>query len=88
MVKFCSLLDKVIFHSQLSSCIVHVCTSIGKFFKSMGQDKVKVSLKLEGKKKKLLEIYRFYPKPYISSLKDQDQNLTSQKLESLYPPSF
>lgn len=29
---------------QLSSCIVQVWTSIGKFFKSMGQDKVKVSL--------------------------------------------
>lgn len=34
---------------QLSSCIVHVWTSIGKFFKSMGQDKVKVSLSRENK---------------------------------------
>ena len=34
---------------QLSSCIVQVWTSIGKFFKSMGQDKVKVSLCKEKK---------------------------------------
>lgn len=32
-------------NSQLSSCIVHVWLSIGKFFRSIGQDRVSVSLK-------------------------------------------
>lgn len=31
-------------NSQLSSCIVHVWLSIGKFFRSMGQESVSVSL--------------------------------------------
>lgn len=31
-------------HSQLSSCIVHVWMSMGKFLRSMGQDRISVSL--------------------------------------------
>lgn len=31
-------------NSQLSSCIVHVWLSMGKFFRSMGQERVSVSL--------------------------------------------
>lgn len=30
---------------QLSSCIIHVCTSIGKFLRSIGQESVNVNLK-------------------------------------------
>lgn len=30
--------------SQLSSCMIHVWTSMGKFFKSMGQARVRVIL--------------------------------------------
>lgn len=30
---------------QLSSCIIHVCTSIGKFLRSIGQESIKVNLK-------------------------------------------
>ena len=29
---------------QLSSCMVHVWTSIGKFFRSMGQERMSVNL--------------------------------------------
>lgn len=32
---------------QLSSCIVQVCMSIGKFFRSIGHDRIRVSLKKE-----------------------------------------
>lgn len=32
-------------YSQLSSCIIHVCTSMGKFLRSIGQESVNVSLK-------------------------------------------
>lgn len=34
--------------SQLSSCMIHVWTSMGKFFKSMGQASVRVILGREG----------------------------------------
>lgn len=47
--KHSSSLGKSAGYSQLSSCIVQVCTSIGKFFKSIGHDKVNVSLNM-GKK--------------------------------------
>ena len=42
----------LVIHLQLSSCIMHVWTSIGKFFKSMGQDRVSVSL-MRGRKTKI-----------------------------------
>lgn len=34
-------------HSQLSNCMMHVCTSMGKFFRSMGQARVSVILRRE-----------------------------------------
>lgn len=33
--------------SQLSNCMMHVCTSMGKFFRSMGQARVSVILRRE-----------------------------------------
>lgn len=36
-------------YSQLSSCMVQVWMSIGKFFKSMGQDRMSVSLRQSAK---------------------------------------
>lgn len=44
-------------YSQLSSCIVQVCTSIGKFFKSMGQERVKVSLNIDKNSKLPLKMF-------------------------------
>lgn len=35
-------------NSQLSSCMMHVCTSMGKFFRSMGQARVSVILQMRG----------------------------------------
>ena len=40
----CLVCVYVFIHLQLSSCIMQVWTSIGKFFKSMGHDRVSVSL--------------------------------------------
>lgn len=36
--------------SQLSNCMMHVCTSMGKFFRSMGQARVSVILRREDNK--------------------------------------
>lgn len=45
-VRVCVLL----LYSQLSSCMIQVCTSIGKFFRSIGHDNVNVSLNLKKEK--------------------------------------
>lgn len=36
-------------YSQLSSCMVHVWMSMGKFLRSMGQDRISVSLRRQRK---------------------------------------
>lgn len=45
-VRLCVLL----LYLQLSSCMIQVCTSIGKFFRSIGHDNVNVSLDLKKEK--------------------------------------
>lgn len=41
---------RLLLYSQLSSCMIQVCTSIGKFFRSIGHDNVNVSLDLKKEK--------------------------------------
>ena len=43
----CKSMYRIIHYAnlQLSSCIIHVCTSIGKFLRSIGQESIKVNLK-------------------------------------------
>jgi len=38
---------RIVQDSQLSNCMMHVCTSMGKFFRSMGQARVSVILRRE-----------------------------------------
>lgn len=43
-------------YSQLSSCMVHVWMSMGKFLRSMGQDRISVSLEEAEERRELLEL--------------------------------
>lgn len=43
-------------YSQLSSCMVHVWMSMGKFLRSMGQDRINVSLEEAEERRELLEL--------------------------------
>lgn len=49
-------------NSQLSSCMVHVWLSMGKFFKSMGQESVSVSLENRSSSIIVYDMKRWYPR--------------------------
>lgn len=47
-------------YSQLSSCMMHVCTSIGKFFRSIGQESVRVSLGQTVRRRQQVQRHQLY----------------------------